>query len=99
MCETVPFLLLFRISRIKKGNWVCAVDPKAAEVLYLPKNKMRNEDQPVLLHRVRDWTFVKLALITQCLLSANNALKKNKGDRNVQTKILSWKAEIRPFPQ
>lgn len=40
-----------------------------------------------------------LALTIQCLLNANGALKKNKGDRNLQTEILNWKAEIRQFPQ
>ena len=60
---------------------------------------MRKEDWLVLLCIVRRRTFVMLALTIQCLLNANGALKKNQGDRNLQTEILNWKEEIRQFLQ
>lgn len=63
---------------------------KSSKILHLSKAKWLLQ-----FCVVRRGTLVKLELTIQCVSSVNNALKKNKEDRNLQTNILNWKAEIR----
>lgn len=91
--ETLSFHLSFRISRSGREPGLC-LGLEGSKSTTLAKGKMRKEDWLVLLCIVRRRTFVKLALTVQCLVCANNALKKNQEDRNLQTNTLNWKAEI-----
>lgn len=44
---------------------------------------------------IQEMDFSEVSTMVQFSLSANNALKENKVDWNLQTSILNWKAEIR----
>lgn len=91
--ETVSLRLSFRSSRSVREPGLC-LGLEGSKSTTLAKGKTRKEDWLVLLCIVRRRTFVKLALMVQCLLCADNALKKNQGDRNLQTNTLNWRAEI-----